>query len=118
MRYETLRFIFENYKDKELLVQYYDFVKDKIVYRTTKDLNSRNPNIFLGILPSMFESIISVTVCETLEKIYNHNHFGEFIINNGTIKKISEEAFKLPETSEIELREIQILDSSQSSNRN
>ncbi len=114
MKYQTLKFIFENYGNEDLLIQYHDVVRDKIVYRTTEDLNSENPKIFLGILPSMLESIMSVTRCNSLERIYNHNCFGEFIRKNGTIKKISEEAFKLPETNEIKLREIETLDSSKS----
>lgn len=115
MTYETLRFIFENYGNEDLLIEYHDVVQDRIVFRTTEDLNSRNPKFFLGTFPSMLDSIVSVTICSSLEKIYNHNCFGEFIIKNGTIKKISEVPFKLPETSKIKLGEIKIFDTSKHS---
>lgn len=114
MKYQTLKFIFENYGNEDLLIQYHDVVRDKIVYRTTEDLNSENPKIFLGILPSMLDSIMSVTRCNSLERIYNYNCFGEFIIKGGVVEQFSEVPFKLPETSQIKLREIEILDSSKS----
>lgn len=115
MRYQTLRFIFENYGNEDLLIQYHDVVRDKITYRTTEDLNSENPKIFLGVLPSMLESIMSITRCNNLERIYNHNCFGEFITKGGVVEQFSEVPFKLPETSEIQLTGFQILDSSKPS---
>ena len=52
---------------------------------------------------------------ETFKFIFeNHNHFGEFIIKGGVVEQFSEVPFKLPETSEIKLREIKIYDLSKS----
>jgi hypothetical protein len=98
---KTLDEIFSKYADKDLLIQYYVPQMDEILYRTTYDLNTKIDGtiIFLGMLAVEPQYIISVTTCEGLFNIYNHNIFGEFITKENTITKLSEEPFKFPEKS-------------------